>query len=126
MITKELIEDAKAAGFVFAECNGGIHVGGDVYIGDRLAKFAELQRQRDRQAVPSICDGKEQDAFEQWAKVEQYDLSTHPLHWLFLDAKTYAARQGWKAALRYVGQALSAAPSPELISPHPIVEENKP
>lgn len=43
----------------------------------------------------------EQEAFEAWAQENGYDMSTHPLHWLFLDEKTYAARQGWKAGLVY-------------------------
>lgn len=64
-------------------------------------------------AVPSTCDGKEQDAFEAWASGERFDMALHPLHWLFLNEKTYAARQGWKGALRYVGAVLSATtPAP--------------
>lgn len=61
-------------------------------------------------SVPDVCDGKEQDAFEEWARKEGLDTSCHPMHWLFLDAKTNSARQGWKAALRYV-RAHIAAPS---------------
>ncbi|HHG4715382.1 TPA: hypothetical protein ACVGLM_000963 [Pseudomonas aeruginosa] len=63
-------------------------------------------------SVPDVCDGKEQDAFEEWAKKEGLDTSCHPMHWLFLDAKTNSARQGWKAALRYV-RAQAAAPGKE-------------
>ncbi|WP_192450435.1 hypothetical protein [Pseudomonas aeruginosa] len=63
-------------------------------------------------SVPDVCDGKEQDAFEQWARKEGLDTSCHPMHWLFLDAKTNSARQGWKAALRYVRSQLAAAPQP--------------
>ncbi len=48
---------------------------------------------------PSICDGIEQDAFEAWAVNQKYSMDTHPLHWLFLNEKTDAARQGWKAGL---------------------------
>jgi hypothetical protein len=51
------------------------------------------------------CEG-EQEHFETWAKSQQYEMREHPLHYLFLDAKTNAARQGWKAALRYVTTAL--------------------
>ncbi|HGQ7362553.1 TPA: hypothetical protein ACL1SB_005850 [Pseudomonas aeruginosa] len=61
-------------------------------------------------SAPDVCDGKEQDAFEEWARKEGLDTSCHPMHWLFLDAKTNSARQGWKAALRYV-RAHIAAPS---------------
>lgn len=59
---------------------------------------------------PEDCDGEEQLAFEAWAKLERYDMHEHPIHYLFLDPKTYAARQGWKAALNYVRalHALSA------------------
>ncbi|HEQ0018793.1 TPA: hypothetical protein VDW60_006519 [Pseudomonas aeruginosa] len=63
-------------------------------------------------SVPDVCDEKEQDAFEQWARKEGLDTSCHPMHWLFLDAKTNSARQGWKAALRYVRSQLAAAPQP--------------
>jgi hypothetical protein len=51
---------------------------------------------------PQDCDGKEQLAFEAWAIGERYDMHEHPLHYLFMDKKTNAARQGWKAALKYV------------------------
>ncbi|ELC0893063.1 hypothetical protein IGA99_25285 [Pseudomonas aeruginosa] len=64
-------------------------------------------------SVPDVCDGKEQDAFEEWARKEGLDTSCHPMHWLFLDAKTNSARQGWKAALRYVRSQLAAAPGKE-------------
>lgn len=64
-------------------------------------------------SVPDVCDGKEQDAFEEWARKEGLDTSFHPMHWLFLDAKTNSARQGWKAALRYVRSQLAAAPGKE-------------
>ena len=52
--------------------------------------------------IPSSNDGLEQEAFEAFAKADKMEMQTHPLHWLFLDPKTYAARQGWKAALEYV------------------------
>lgn len=63
-------------------------------------------------AAPSVCDGKEQDAFEAWATGEKFDMQCHPLHWLFLNGETYAARQGWKAAIEYCAAALQAAPTP--------------
>ncbi len=65
-------------------------------------------------SVPDVCDGKEQDAFEEWARKDGLDTSFHPMHWLFLDAKTNSARQGWKAALRYVRSQLAAAPGKEV------------
>lgn len=60
-------------------------------------------------ALPAVCDGKEQDAFETWARSERMDMSQHPLHWLFLDARTDAARQGWKGGLTYAVMAVGAA-----------------
>jgi hypothetical protein len=61
--------------------------------------------------LPKSNDGQEQEAFEAWAHGERYDMTTHPLHWLFLNERTYAARQGWKAALEYVGNVMAAAPA---------------
>lgn len=62
---------------------------------------AEVERLKKLEPVtlPATCDGIEQDAFEAWAKNERYDMAKHPLHWLFLDTRTYHARQGWKAGL---------------------------
>lgn len=59
-------------------------------------------------AAMTDCGGGEQPAFEAWAKSQGYDMSEHPLHWLFLDPKTYAARQGWKGALEYMRAAEKA------------------
>lgn len=61
-----------------------------------------------REALRALepCEG-EQYKFEEWAKGERYDMSEHPLHYLFLDSKTNAARKGWKAALRYALAAIS-------------------
>jgi hypothetical protein len=52
-------------------------------------------------ALPDVCDGKEQDAFEQFLRDRKMSTITHPIHWLFLDAKSYAAREAWKAAISY-------------------------
>lgn len=73
-----------------------------------------------------VCDGKEQDAFEAWATGERYDIQTHPLHWLFLNEKTYAARNGWKAAIEYCASQLTAPPTrrPEG-QPHTHIVESK-
>jgi hypothetical protein len=62
--------------------------------------------ERLRRAIAS-CEG-EQKKFEEWATAARYDMHEHPLHYLFLDAKTNAARMGWKAALRYVETLLPA------------------
>jgi hypothetical protein len=56
--------------------------------------------------VPKDNDGKEQDAFEAWAKSEGFDMVQHPLHWLFLNERTNAARKGWRGALAYADAAL--------------------
>ncbi|HBO3356376.1 TPA: hypothetical protein L4S42_004220 [Pseudomonas aeruginosa] len=61
-------------------------------------------------SVPDVCDGKEQDAFEEWATKQGMNMQCHPMHWLFLDAKTNSARQGWKAALKYARNMIAAAP----------------
>jgi hypothetical protein len=56
------------------------------------------------------CKG-EQLKFEEWAAAEKYDMHEHPLHYLFMDDKTNAARQGWKAALRYATTAIAGTQS---------------
>lgn len=65
------------------------------------------------------CKG-EQHKFEEWATEQKYDMHEHPLHYLFLDAKTDAARQGWKAALRYVEAALA---TPEMDALLPVSDD---
>ncbi|HBP5009154.1 TPA: hypothetical protein L5632_006809, partial [Pseudomonas aeruginosa] len=74
-------------------------------------------------SAPDVCDGKEQDAFEEWARKEGLDTSCHPMHWLFLDAKTNSARQGWKAALRYVRAHIAAPAKAQHSVPETINEE---
>lgn len=37
--------------------------------------------------------------FVRWAVKSGYDMTSHPLHFLFLNEKTDAARAGWKAAI---------------------------
>ncbi|MGJ0509100.1 MAG: hypothetical protein ACR652_18655 [Methylocystis sp.] len=60
MITKELIEDAKTAGFEPHPVHGGLIVrhsnGSWINIEKGLTVLAELQRQRERQAVPTKPD----------------------------------------------------------------------
>lgn len=43
----------------------------------------------------------EQKAFEAWAQSLGLNMDKHPLHYLFLDLRTAAARAAWKAALSY-------------------------
>lgn len=52
--------------------------------------------------VPTVCDGKEQEAFEEYARSKGLDLSQHPLYYLFLDGKTNQARSAWRECLVYV------------------------
>ncbi|NKF57509.1 hypothetical protein GO299_04718 [Ralstonia solanacearum] len=47
----------------------------------------------------------EKTSFETWARSQRYDMAQHPLHYLFLNERTYAARQGWKAALKFAAQS---------------------
>lgn len=50
---------------------------------------------------PATCDGLEQEAWEAWARVQRFDMSEHPMHYLFLNERTDAARQGWKGGIVY-------------------------
>lgn len=59
-------------------------------------------------SVPTVCDGKEQAAFEDYARSKGLDLSQHPLHYLFLDGKTNQARSAWRECLVYVASQLRA------------------
>ncbi len=69
---------------------------------DEIAALrAEIER------LPAVCDGKEQYAFEAWAKSEGFDMHEHPLFYRFMDHKTNAARQAWKAAIRYCATTLA-------------------
>ena len=71
--------------------------------------------ERTRASAPeSVPAGpkREQDAFEEWAQSAGFDMSQHPLHWLFLNEETYAARQGWKEGLVYV----SGLPDGQVVS----------
>lgn len=58
-----------------------------------------------------IATWEDQQAFEAWAQGERYEMHQHPLHYLFMDTKTNAARQGWKAALQFVRDRFAAAPA---------------
>lgn len=50
---------------------------------------------------PATCDGLEQEAWEAWARVHRFDMVEHTMHYLFLNERTDAARQGWKGGLVY-------------------------
>jgi hypothetical protein len=55
-VPQDVLEDAVAAGFYSNPHahHGGIHVGGDVYITDRLMKFVQLRAQRQQGAEPDV------------------------------------------------------------------------
>jgi hypothetical protein len=57
-------------------------------------------------AIPDDNDGIEQDAFEEWAAKERFSMEQHPLHWLFLDRETSAARRGWRGALQHANKRI--------------------
>ncbi len=60
---------------------------------------------------PSI-PGLEADpsAFVRWAARNGYDMTCHPLHFLFLNEKTHAARCGWRACRDHYSAASPSAP----------------
>jgi hypothetical protein len=62
--------------------------------------------------VPNACDGKEQEAFEAWAKSRGMDMTmtAHPFHYLFL-MRREAARDGWRAAIDYVQRTICGTPT---------------
>lgn len=73
---------------------------------------AQPQAREDAQPV-AVCDGVEQPAFEEWASKQGLDMHEHPLHYLFLDAKTDAARQAWKAGLEHAVGRMATHPAPD-------------
>ena len=81
----------------FAECE-------QLLLGIGTAQAA--QPVREPLPLPSVCDGKEQEAFEAFAISERHNMQTHPLHYLFLNGETNAARQAWKAAINYCQAAI--------------------
>lgn len=58
-----------------------------------------------------IATWEDQQAFEAWAQGERYEMHQHPLHYLFIDPETNAARQGWKAALQFIRDRYAATPA---------------
>ncbi|NTE68387.1 hypothetical protein G6M85_22595 [Agrobacterium tumefaciens] len=109
--------------------NGELHFSGDLPVSDAAKEFFKfllghlgdelISRSAPSAQVqdvakwepPQDCERKEELAFETWASSQHYDMHEHPLHYLFLDPKTDAARQGWKAALQYVRDDFAAAPA---------------
>lgn len=60
------------------------------YIAGAISAASETRPTLD---VADVCDGKEQDEFERWAKTTGYGMKQHPIHRLFLDRDTYARRR---------------------------------
>ena len=80
---------------------------------DMAVASAERQSGALVKVIPHDNDGIEQDAFEEWAEAEGYDTQQHPLHFLFLNARTDAAREGWRAGLRHAHDRIMSALSAE-------------
>lgn len=123
--TKELIEDAKAAGFYVegrniyeSECDFLC----GVKINRKVKKLVELQRQRERSLLAPESNEKRQ-AVPTPQIIGYYDFDEYGATFIVeaneyvFNKENYIAR-GWKNM-----KPLYAASSPELISPHPIVEE---
>jgi len=55
------------------------------------------------------CSKEEIAAWEAYGEKAGLDMHEHPLHYLFLDDKTYAARHGWKAGIEWALSLLAAA-----------------
>jgi hypothetical protein len=86
--------------------NCGLHCpeGACIYGKDVVAQDADALKPSSKQEV---------EAFEKWAADKRYDMTTHPLHWLFLNERTHAARQGWNAALEFErSKTAPAQPAP--------------
>lgn len=60
------------------------------------------------EGLVKTCDGKEQLAFEEWANSNHFDMHEHPMHYLFMDKETNAARKGWREAIRYCHEQAEA------------------
>ena len=66
-----------------------------LYLAYRLVIKSEIRN------LPTISDGKEQDAFRAWATTQGLDTNWHSEQQLFLNPRATAAREGWKAAIVY-------------------------
>lgn len=58
------------------------------------------------------CDGIEQEAWEEFAKISGLDMTRHPVMYLFLNEATNAARQAWKAGLMHATDHAKANAKP--------------
>lgn len=80
----------------------------------RRAAAALASHQVGQEPVPFAA---ESPAFEAHAKSAGLDMQQHPLHYLFLNPKTYAARQAWKAALQFAQPAHDSDSTPPAAGP---------
>lgn len=70
-----------------------------------ILDIAEQMKQPIR-TLPKTCDGKEQEAFEKYAKEKNLDMTTHPIFWMFMHPETSAARSAWRGCLDYVNKVV--------------------
>lgn len=89
-------------------------IGDEAYV-ERLAEKETPASPETKPIGPTLPlpSWQEQAAFEEWANDSRYEMHQHPLHYLFMDKQTNAARQGWKAALAFVGQLQDETPAPQ-------------
>ena len=79
----------------------GTGASGEVYVvvqPNHTEQHLEMVAQPAQQEpnIPGLA--ADPSAFVRWAEKNGYDMTAHPLHFLFLNEKTAAARAGWKAA----------------------------
>ena len=69
-------------------------------------ELEELATNRN-QKLPEIIFGlgSDESAFIRWAAKEKYDTACHPMFFIMLNERTYAARMGWNAAKAHYAAA---------------------
>jgi hypothetical protein len=86
-------------------------------------KFLAFEELKGKEPIKGL--EADPSAFVRWAEKAGYDMTCHPLHFLFLDQKTNAARMGWKAAVEHYNPqpAQPKAEKQEQGEPVAIIEE---
>lgn len=101
-----------ANGLLCSRCGGTAQISRSALRAGEIAPFeanpSPSPAGGERMGGVKPCNG-EQYLFEEWAKRNRYDMCEHPLHYIFMDAKTNAARMGWKAALAYAEKVAQEA-----------------
>lgn len=69
--------------------------------------------------IAALFDGTEQREFTEWACAAGFDITTHPLKWLFSNERTAAARQGWSAGIQHARARLLSIQAPAPPEPSP-------